>query len=117
MTTADYDKCARRIAAALKLASGERILLKLDTRVFAPLVPPLQNLIRASGAHISGEILAEDTPASADQELDSLRRLFSNADVFIWLPELHQGNRPALARALSEWLDARRGRAVHFHWH
>src|SRR5437660_3822406 len=117
MNTADYGKCASRIADAPRMSPGEKVVIKRDTRVFAPLVPPLQNLIRASGAHISGEILAEDTPASADQELDSLRRLFSNADVFIWLPELHQGNRPALARALSEWLDARRGRAVHFHWH
>jgi len=116
MKTADYDKCARRIAEALALASGEAVLIKLDTRIFTPLVPALQNLIRASGAHISGVILAEDTNKSSEEELHSLRRLFDNADVFIWLPELHQGNRPALARALNEWLDARRGRAVHFHW-
>src|SRR2546427_12448908 len=105
MTTADYEKGAGKIPAALKLASGERILLKLDTRVFAPLVPPLQNLIRASGAHISGVVLAEDTETSSDGELDSLRRLFANADVFIWLPEIRQGNRPALRRAINEWLD------------
>ncbi|PYR90250.1 MAG: hypothetical protein DMG19_06045 [Acidobacteria bacterium] len=117
MTTADYDKSARRIADALKLAPGERVLLKLDTRLFTPLVPPLQNLIRASGAHVSGVILAEDTQVSSDEELDSLRRLFANADVFIWLPEHHQENRPALRRALNEWLDEGRGRAVHFHWH
>ncbi|HYR42069.1 MAG TPA: hypothetical protein VER98_03530, partial [Terriglobia bacterium] len=117
MNTADYGKCASRIADALKMSPGEKVLIKLDTRVFNPLLPPLQNLIRASGAHISGVILAEDTAASSDQELDSLRRLFSNADIFIWLPELHQGNRPAVSRALGEWLDGGRGRAVHFHWH
>ncbi len=61
-------------------------------------------------------ILAEDTHVSSGEELDSLRRLFAAADVFIWLPELHQGNRPALRQALNEWLDDRRGRAVHFHW-
>src|SRR2546427_9906735 len=117
MTTADYEKGAGKIPAALKLASGERILLKLDTRVFAPLVPPLQNLIRASGAHLSGVVLAEDTETSSDGELDSLRRLFANADVFIWLLEIRQGNRPALRRAINEWLDEGRGRAVHFNWH
>ena len=116
MNTADYDKCARRIANALRLAPGENVLLKLDTRVFTPLVPPLQNVTRASGANILGVILAEDANAYSDLEFASLRRLFNDADVFIWLPELHQGNRPALARALNEWLDARRGRAVHFHW-
>ena len=116
MTTSDYEKCARRIAEALVLEPGESVLIKLDTRVFAPLVVPLQNVIRASGSHLSAAILAEETNASSDQELDSLRRLFDAADVFIWLPELHQGSRPALAQALNEWLDARRGRAVHFHW-
>src|SRR5437870_3266871 len=110
MTTADYDKCAKRIADALRLQPGETVLLKLDTRIFTAIVPPLQNLIRASGAHISGVILAEETNASDKHELESLRTLFSKADVFIWLPEVHQGNRPALALALNEWLDARRGR-------
>lgn len=116
MTTAEYEKCARRIGEALVLTSGETVLIKLDTRLFAPLIPPLQTVIRASGAHISGVILAEDSHGSSAEELDSIRRLFANADVFIWLPELHQGNRPALAMALNEWLDARRGRALHFHW-
>lgn len=112
----DYDKCARRIAEALQLESGESVLIKLDTRIFTNLVPPLQTVIRASGAHICGVILAEDTNNGSPTELESLRKLFSNADVFIWLPEVHQGNRPALAQALNEWLDAKRGRAVHFHW-
>src|SRR5439155_9077711 len=99
-----------------QLGSGEGVLLKLDTCIFTALIPPLQNVIRASGAHICGVILAEDATTSSEQELASLRRLFERADVFIWLPELHQGSRPALAIALNEWLDARRGRAVHFHW-
>ncbi len=116
MKSSDYDKCARRIADALQLGAGESVLLKLDTRVFTPLIPPLQNVIRASGAHICGVILAEEAATSSDQEHASLRRLFESADVFIWLPELHQGNSPALGRALNAWLDARRGRAVHFHW-
>jgi leucyl aminopeptidase (aminopeptidase T) len=116
MTPTDYDKCARRIAEALQLESGEKVLLKLDPRVFAPLVSPLQAVIRASGADISGVVLAEDTAAASAGELESLRALFRNADVFIWLPEVHQGSRPALAQALNEWLDAKRGRAVHFHW-
>lgn len=93
------------------------MLLKLDPRIFTPIVEQLQKEIRNAGAHIGGVILAEETTAGSDDELTSLRSLFNNADVFIWLPELHQGNRPALARALVEWLDAGRGRAVHFHWH
>lgn len=117
MNKTDYEKCAKRIADALRLDRGESVLLKLDPRVFVPLVEPVQKEIRNGGAHISGVILSEETTGSCDEELTSLRALFNNTDVFIWLPELRQGNRPAVARALVEWLDARRGRAVHFHWH
>jgi hypothetical protein len=116
MTTSDYEKCAQTIVAALQPAPGETVLMKVDTRIFAGIIPPLQNAIRATGAHISGVILAEETNADSEAELNSLRQLFDDADVFIWLPEVHQTNRPALARALNEWLDTRRGRAVHFHW-
>lgn len=116
MKPADFDKCARRICEALQLASGETVLLKLDTRIFNALIPPLQKAVRGAGAHISGVILAEEVATSADGELSSLRRLFENTDAFIWLPEVHQASRPALAQALNEWLDAGRGRAVHFHW-
>jgi hypothetical protein len=116
MTQADYDKCAQRIGDALQLAPGESVLLKVDPRIFASLIAPLQSVIRAAGAHVSGVVLAEEAVGSTQGELESLRTLFRNADVFIWLPEVHQGSRPALATALNEWLDARRGRAVHFHW-
>ena len=117
MTPEEYARCARRISASLQLEPGERVLIKLDPRTFAPLIEPLQQEIRKSGAIICASVLAEDTKASSEPEFAALRALFNEADVFIWLPELNQGNRPPLARAIVEWLDARRGRAVHFHWH
>jgi hypothetical protein len=116
MTNSDYEKCARRIVEALQLEPGETVLLKIDPRIFSPVVAPLQMAIRAAGAHISAVIPAEETDTTSSGEVESLRALFANADVYIWLPEIHQGNRPALATALNEWLDAKRGRAVHFHW-
>jgi leucyl aminopeptidase (aminopeptidase T) len=116
MTNTDYEKCARRIAAALQLEPGEKVVMKVDLRIFSPLITPLQKAIRSAGAHISGVILAEESDTPSRGEVESLRALFGNADVFIWLPEVHQWNRPALATALNEWLDAKRGRAVHFHW-
>src|SRR5205809_7122047 len=107
MIQSDYEKCARRIAGALQLEPGEKVVIKLDPRVFMPLVPPLQNVIRASGAHISGVILAEDTNAASDRELASFRQLFKGSDVFISLSQRRQGSRRALARALIEGLAAR----------
>src|SRR5262249_30999234 len=92
----------------------ETVLLKADSRIFTGLMSPLRNIIQASGARILGIIPAESD--GANENISTLRQLFNQADVFIWLPEIHQGNRPAVALALIEWLDARRGRAVHFHW-
>jgi hypothetical protein len=116
MKAADYDKCARRIAEALKLRAGESVVVKHHPRVFNPLLEPLQQAIAASGANITGMLRADDDDSPSDEGLTSLRRLFDNADVFIWLPELDQGSRPVLSGVIGEWLDARRGRALHFHW-
>ncbi len=113
----DYLFCARRITDALKLESDERVVLKVDPRVYAGLLEPLQKEIRRAKAVISGVVLAEETTENSETEYVSLRKLFNDAGVFIWLPERHQANRPALAQTIVEWLDARRGRAVHFHWH
>ncbi len=116
LTEADYAKCADRISAALRFQPGESVLLKVDTRLFTPIVEPLRARIRAAGAYVAGAILSEETDAASDRELRSMRRLFDDSDVFIWLPELHQGSTPSVRRALDEWLDAKRGRSVHFHW-
>jgi hypothetical protein len=112
MNTADYDKCARRILKALELLPGEKVLIKRDRSVFTALFEPLQNLILASGAEILGVLFADE----ANDDREGFRALFSNTDAYLWLPELHQGNSAALGSALKEWLDARRGRALHFHW-
>jgi hypothetical protein len=117
MIVSDYARCASRIADALKLERGEQVLIKIDPRVFTPIVEPLQKEIRKAQAVVSGVVLAEETTDSSTAELNLLRRQFAEADVFIWLPELRQGNRPALGQALVEWLDSKRGRAIHFHWH
>src|SRR5262245_66557096 len=105
MNTTDFEKCARRIAAALQLSHSETVLLKLDTRIFTPLIPPLQNGIRTCGAHISGVILAKDVSASSKEELVSLRQLFNDANCFIWFPEFQQGYCPNLAILLKEFVD------------
>jgi hypothetical protein len=117
MDASDYVRCAARIGEALKLQRDEHVLMKLDVRVFTGIVEPLQREIRRAGAVVLAVVLAEDTAQSSEAELELLRRQFKEADVFIWLPEIRQRNRPALEQALVEWLDAKRGRAVHFHWH
>src|SRR6516162_6854308 len=76
MNIPDYEKCARRIAEALQLTSGETVLLKLDPRLFSPLIAPLQKAIRSAGSHISGVVLAEDSDIPSPGELESLRSIF-----------------------------------------
>lgn len=116
MKPADYEKCARRIVDALRLRAGESVLLKQDPKVFTGLIPPLQGAIEASGAHVTATILSQDGNIFPEEELPSLRQVFGQTDAFIWLPEQRHRGGPAWDRALSEWLDAKRGRAVHFHW-
>src|SRR3954468_3703609 len=100
MNKNDYVFCAKRIVDSLRLQAGERVLLKLDPRTFSELVEPLQKEIRQAGALVSAVVLAEETTETSELELNLLRRQFEEADVFIWLPERHQGNRPALAQAI-----------------
>ena len=42
LTEADYTKCADRISAALRFQPGESVLLKVDARLFTPIVEPLR---------------------------------------------------------------------------
>lgn len=100
----------------MQIQKGESVLLKVDVRIFTELIPPLFTQIRRAGAFVLGTIISEKTENTSDNELDSIRKLFNDADIFIWLPEVHQGCTPAVRQALDEWLDNKRGRSVHFHW-
>jgi beta-lactamase class A len=90
-TPPDYDALAARIVAALKLRSGERVLVGADPGgYFHGLLPPLRRRL--------GDRLVQ----SLDQ-----------ADVYLWLPRRSDPDRQALSR----WTDQGGSRRqIHFHW-
>lgn len=103
-----YDRLVARIVSALQPARGERVILGFDPQTFAPLEPVLRKALEAKGATVE-TLNYGDGP--------DLEARLERTDVYIWLPA---GPRAAVSDAqreiLARWLDAGKGRQIHFHW-
>lgn len=103
-----YAAMAGRIVSALRLAPGERVVVRFDPETMPALGPALRKALTASGAKV------EALPYGPAPTLEERLR---TADVYIWLPAGPKADTPADQRALlATWLDAGRGRQIHFHW-
>ena len=103
-----YDKLAARIVAALKVEPGERVLLRYDPTTLGPLEPAVRKALGAAGATV--ETLNYGPAADFEARL-------ARTDIYIWLPAGDTAVTPADQREiLARWLDAGRGRQIHFHW-
>jgi hypothetical protein len=106
----DYDKIAARIVAALRLGSGENVLVRFDPRCLAPLEAAVRRRIGEAGAVCLASVPASEALPVA---------LLDKTQVLLRLP-LGPNARPlseAEEDALRRWLD--RGdtrRELHFHW-
>lgn len=103
-----YDRLAQHIVDALQATSGERVLLRYDPTTLGPLEPAVRKLLLAKG-------LVVDT-LNYGPALDLPARL-DRTDIYIWLPAGPNAATGADQRAtLAAWLDAGKGRQIHFHW-
>ena len=103
-----YPALAARIVSALKVTSGERVLLRYDPQTLGALEPVVRRQLEAAGARVESLTYA---PAA-----DLAERL-ARTDVYIWLPAGETATTAASERALlASWLDAGKGRQIHFHW-
>lgn len=103
-----YPNIARRIASALKVWSGERVLLRYDPKTLPALLPEVRKALEADGAKV--DTLAYGPAPDLDARLAS-------TDVYIWLPAGPAAQTPPdQAAILARWLDRGAGRQVHFHW-
>ncbi len=103
-----FTTLAAHIVAALQPAPGERVILRLDREAMPDLVPELRARFERSGAIV--EELEYGTAPGFEEML-------SRADIYIWLPMGPRATMPPdQVEALGRWLDAGRGRQVHFHW-
>jgi hypothetical protein len=99
---------AARIVAALQPETGEYAIVRYETGSAAGLETALQQALMARGVRTS---LLEYGPVS-----DFEARL-DRTDIYIWLPlSSPTGAVLEQVEALGRWLDAGRGRQIHFHW-
>jgi leucyl aminopeptidase (aminopeptidase T) len=102
-----YDAMAARIAAALQVTKGERVLLRVDPDTMAPLAPVVARALHARGAEV--ETLPYGPVADFEARL-------ARTDVYVWLPAPATATPPDQALMLQRWIDNGEGRELHFHW-
>ncbi len=103
-----FSTMAARIASALAPQSGERAMVRYDPALFAELAASVEGFLRHTGVDV------ERIPYGETQ--DYAARL-NETDIYIWLPaSMLQPHPPDQLAALGEWLNAGRGRQIHFHW-
>jgi hypothetical protein len=108
LSQASYSAMARRIAAALAVKAGERVILRFDPETMAALEPEVRKALESAGA-----VVETINYGPAHDLAERLER----ADVYVMLPA---GPRAATPQdqtdLLARWLDSGKGRQVHFHW-
>lgn len=105
-----FDRMAAHIVRALKPARGERAMLRFDTELMPGLLRETRRQMAAAGAVV--EVLSYGAAENFEQRL-------AETDIYVWLPASPgpTGVTPGdQAAALVRWLDAGRGRQIHFHW-
>ena len=108
LTQDSYARMARRISAALQPAKGERVILRFDPETLAELEPVLRKQLEDRGVVV--ETIRYGPLPDLEAKLD-------RAEVYIWLPAgPRAAATPDQAAVLARWLDAGKGRQIHFHW-
>ncbi len=103
-----YDRLAQRIVDALQVSKGERVLLRYDPTTLGPLEPVVRAKLVEKG--VSVETLNYGPAPDLQARLD-------RTDIYIWLPAGAGAPTAADQReTLARWLDAGKGRQIHFHW-
>jgi hypothetical protein len=102
-----FDGMAERIATALKVSKGERVLLRVHGDTMPDLAPVVRRRLERDGASV--DVLPYGPVTDFDARL---RR----TDVYVMLPAPATATPPEQAAALAEWVDRGAGRELHFHW-
>ena len=102
-----YESMAARIAAALQVTAGERVLLRVDPDIMAPLAPAVRAVLEARGAKVN---TLPYGPAPG------FEAALAQADIYVWLPAPASATPADQRRALERWIDNGPGRELHFHW-
>ena len=98
---------AERIAGALQVARGERVLLRVDPTTMPELEPAVRAALESAGAVVDR---LEYGPAP------DLEQRLAETDIYVWLPAPQAATPFDQHQTLARWLDAGPGRELHFHW-
>jgi aminopeptidase len=102
-----YESMAARIAAALQVTAGERVLLRFDPNIMGPLAPAVRSALEAHGAMVN------TLPYGPAPDFDAT---LAQTDIYVWLPAPGSATSADQRRALERWIDNGPGRELHFHW-
>jgi hypothetical protein len=99
---------ATYIDGALGTGPDDHVILRADPAMMPGLTRETQRMLRSAGATV--EVMPYGNVGDFERKLDA-------ATVYIWLPMGPGASLPpAQAEALGRWLDAGKGRQIHFHW-
>ena len=103
-----YSQMSTRIITALSLSSDEKIILRFDPKTMPQLERELSRSLKRMGLSVQSLRYGN---------IDNFKVELEKADVYIWLPAGPQAiTNTEQRQALAQWLDAGRGRQIHFHW-
>ncbi|HUG55893.1 MAG TPA: aminopeptidase [Candidatus Limnocylindrales bacterium] len=102
-----WPEMAARIAGALRVAPGERVLLRVDPATMPELEPAVRAALEADGAVVDR---LEYGPAP------DLEARLAHTDIYVWLPAPQEATPLEQGQTLARWLDGGPGRELHFHW-
>lgn len=108
--TLPFGAMADRIASALDLAPGERVLVGHDPAVLPELTRRTVEALEAAGAEVERHAFGAD---------DDLAARLLDFDVYIWLPFGAETQADVLIRELpvtADWVEREEKRQIHFHW-
>jgi aminopeptidase len=104
----NYNLMATYIDAALGTGPDDRVILRADPAMMPQLARETERALRSAGAKV--EVMPYGSVTDFARRLDA-------ATVYVWLPMGPEAAMPpAQVAELRRWLDAGKGRQVHFHW-
>ncbi len=114
----DGVKATALFLKALRLQTGEKVIVRYDPDYLHELTAPVEKGVRDAGAVVSATLpyapKGKGAPGCADFE-----KILNESSVYLWMP-LRDETREVSAcetRALTKWLDAGGAhREIHFHW-
>lgn len=103
-----YNLMATYIDGALGTGPDDHVILRADPATMPELVRETQRALHSAGASV--EVMPYGNVADFERKLNA-------ATVYVWLPMGPNASMPpAQLEALGRWLDAGKGRQIHFHW-